>query len=61
MTPASSVCSQLCSPQGLLEQSNRDVSLPRHSTSSSQMTPDPAPKNASTLAWPPLQYIIFIV
>jgi hypothetical protein len=60
MTPASSACPQLWSPHGRLEQSMSDDSFPRHSTSSSQMTPAPAPKVASDFACPPLKYYILL-
>lgn len=50
MTPASSVCLQLCLPIPLCVQSKRLDSFPVHRTSSRRMGPIPSPKLAATVA-----------
>lgn len=50
-TPASSLCSQLWVPQADDEQSAIEFSPPVHSTSSSQIRPEPGPNDRET---PPL-------
>ena len=61
MTPASSLCSQLLMPQALCAHEEMYATPPRpvapagHSTSSSQMGPDPSPKNLSPWSRPPTE------
>lgn len=47
MTPASSLCSQLCVNQPAWEHCAREASAPEHCTSSRRMGPEPWPKRAS--------------
>ena len=50
LTPASSLCTQLCRPMGLARQSMSLLSLPEQLTSSSQIAPVPRPNCCKPVA-----------
>ena len=55
LTPASSEWSQLCCPMGLILHSNREDSVPLHTTLSNRISPLPFPKYAPPTATEPTE------